>query len=163
TGRLQQRMVPAKAEAGSGAKSDQHATGDWSAMPRVPFADRRLDPTDPNIIVARTNFSDLWPHGDSGFTLRAFRGIPNSGARRGRTKMAPPARSTLLPIVTTGTVTKAAKEEIMTRLISTTVLLLLVGGTSARADGPWCAFYDVSTYNCGFYSWQQCYDTIRGV
>jgi len=77
--------------------------------------------------------------------------------------MAPPARSTLLPIVTTGTVTKAAKEEIMTRLISTTVLLLLVGGTSARADGPWCAFYEVSTYNCGFYSWQQCYDTIRGV
>ena len=51
----------------------------------------------------------------------------------------------------------------MTRLIGGTALLLLVGGTSARADGPWCAFYDQSTYNCGFYSWQQCYETILGV
>ena len=43
-------------------------------------------------------------------------------------------------------------------------LLFLVGGagSSAHADGPWCAFYDASTYNCGFYSFEQCYETVRG-
>ena len=35
-------------------------------------------------------------------------------------------------------------------------------GSSAHADGPWCAFYDASTYNCGFYSFEQCYETVRG-
>ena len=34
-------------------------------------------------------------------------------------------------------------------------------GTSAQA-GPWCAFYDLSTYNCGFHSYAQCYATIYG-
>ena len=34
-------------------------------------------------------------------------------------------------------------------------------GTSAQA-GPWCAFYDSSTYNCGFHSYEQCYATIYG-
>ena len=34
-------------------------------------------------------------------------------------------------------------------------------GTSAQA-GPWCAFYDSSTYNCGFHSYAQCYATIYG-
>jgi hypothetical protein len=43
------------------------------------------------------------------------------------------------------------------------LLLLVVGtGSSARADGPWCAFYGSSTYNCGFYSYQQCYATVFG-
>ena len=42
---------------------------------------------------------------------------------------------------------------------------MLIGGLggSAKADGRWCAFYDHSTYNCGFHSYQQCLDTIRGV
>ena len=30
--------------------------------------------------------------------------------------------------------------------------------SSAHADGPWCG----STYNCGFYSFEQCYETVRG-
>ena len=52
----------------------------------------------------------------------------------------------------------------MTKLIGAMTLLFLVGGTgsSARADGPWCAFYDFSTYNCGFYSYEQCYATVFG-
>ena len=52
----------------------------------------------------------------------------------------------------------------MNKLIGGIALLFLVagGGSSARADGPWCAFYDASTYNCGFYSFEQCYETVRG-
>jgi hypothetical protein len=38
----------------------------------------------------------------------------------------------------------------MNKLIGGIALLVLVGaGSSAHADGPWCAFYDASTYNCG--------------
>ena len=53
----------------------------------------------------------------------------------------------------------------MNKLIGGIALLFLIGGagSSAHADGPWCAFYDVSTYNCGFYSFEQCYETVRGV
>ena len=52
----------------------------------------------------------------------------------------------------------------MNKLIGGLALLFLVGGagSSAHADGPWCAFYDASTYNCGFYSFEQCYETVRG-
>ena len=52
---------------------------------------------------------------------------------------------------------------IMRKLASGLVLTFaLVGsGTSAQA-GPWCAFYDSSTYNCGFHSYAQCYATIYG-
>ena len=35
-------------------------------------------------------------------------------------------------------------------------------GTTAQA-APWCAYYDPSTYNCGFHSYQQCLETIRGI
>jgi hypothetical protein len=50
-------------------------------------------------------------------------------------------------------------------LVSAAAALLLVGGlgTSAKADGPWCAFYGPSTYNCGFHTYKQCYATIQGV
>ena len=34
--------------------------------------------------------------------------------------------------------------------------------TSARA-AAWCAWTDPYTYNCGFYTFQQCLDNIRGV
>jgi Protein of unknown function (DUF3551) len=52
----------------------------------------------------------------------------------------------------------------MSRLIGVIALLALLdgAGSSARADGPWCAFYDYSTYNCGFYSYEQCYATVFG-
>jgi hypothetical protein len=52
----------------------------------------------------------------------------------------------------------------MNKLIGGIALLFLAAGTGSRAhaDGPWCAWYDVSTYNCGFYSWEQCYETVRG-
>ena len=52
----------------------------------------------------------------------------------------------------------------MIKLIGAIVLLFMVTGTgpSAHADGSWCVFYDASTYNCGFSSWEQCYETARG-
>jgi hypothetical protein len=50
----------------------------------------------------------------------------------------------------------------MSKLIGAALWLLLIG-TSAKADGPWCAFYGPSTYNCGFHSYEQCYANIRGV
>jgi hypothetical protein len=51
----------------------------------------------------------------------------------------------------------------MGKLASGLVLTFAVvgSGTSAEA-GPWCAFYDSSTYNCGFHSYAQCYATIYG-
>jgi hypothetical protein len=51
------------------------------------------------------------------------------------------------------------------RLLGGTALLLLLGGSgsSAHAQGSWCAFYDVSTFNCGFHSYEQCYQNIFGV
>jgi hypothetical protein len=34
--------------------------------------------------------------------------------------------------------------------------------TGAQAAGSWCAFYDASTYNCGFHSFEQCRETVLG-
>jgi hypothetical protein len=39
-------------------------------------------------------------------------------------------------------------------------------GTPARADGPWCAFYNGhfgGASNCGFHTYEQCLATISGV
>jgi hypothetical protein len=60
---------------------------------------------------------------------------------------------------------KHGKEERMTKLIAGIALLFLAGGTGSSADAAtpsWCVFYDGSTYNCSFYSWEQCYETARG-
>ena len=51
----------------------------------------------------------------------------------------------------------------MSKWIGAAALLFVVSGTGSSAQaGPWCAFYDASTYNCGFHSYQQCYATIYG-
>ena len=53
----------------------------------------------------------------------------------------------------------------MTKVIAGIALLFLVGGTGSSADAAtpsWCVFYDGSTYNCSFYSHEQCYETARG-
>jgi hypothetical protein len=51
----------------------------------------------------------------------------------------------------------------MNRLMGAIALLFLVGGTATSAQaGSWCVFYDPSTYNCGFHSYQQCYATAFG-
>jgi len=51
----------------------------------------------------------------------------------------------------------------MSKLIGGFALLFLVAGTGSGANaGSWCAFYDASTYNCGFNSYQQCLETVRG-
>jgi hypothetical protein len=55
------------------------------------------------------------------------------------------------------------EETNMNKLIGGLALLFLIGGTGTGANAaPWCAFYDPSTYNCGFHSYQQCLETIRG-
>jgi hypothetical protein len=51
----------------------------------------------------------------------------------------------------------------MKKLIGGAALLFLVAGTESGAQAaPWCAFYDASTYNCGFHTFEQCLATIRG-
>jgi hypothetical protein len=52
----------------------------------------------------------------------------------------------------------------MSKLAVAVVLTAVVAlaNTDAKAAGTWCAFYDSSTYNCGFHSYQQCYATIFG-
>jgi hypothetical protein len=40
-------------------------------------------------------------------------------------------------------------------------LALLAAAAGAQA-GPWCAWFNAYTYNCGFSSFQQCLDTIQG-
>jgi hypothetical protein len=51
----------------------------------------------------------------------------------------------------------------MNKLIGGAALLFLVGGMGSGAQAaPWCAFYDASTYNCGFHSFAQCLATVRG-
>ena len=43
----------------------------------------------------------------------------------------------------------------MKKLIGGAALLFLVGGTGSGAQAaPWCAFYDASTYNCGFHTFR---------
>ena len=50
----------------------------------------------------------------------------------------------------------------MKKLVGGAALLFLVGGTGSGAQAaPWCAFYDPSTYNCGFHTFEQCLATVR--
>jgi hypothetical protein len=49
---------------------------------------------------------------------------------------------------------------------ATALTLGLLLGTGLRAEAreyPWCAYYDWSTYNCGFVSFRQCLATISGI
>jgi hypothetical protein len=39
---------------------------------------------------------------------------------------------------------------------------VMVGSSTGAQAGPWCAFYDSTTYNCGSHSYAQCYATIYG-
>ncbi len=49
-----------------------------------------------------------------------------------------------------------------TRLIAWTVFALVAGTATASAQTKWCAWYDPYTYNCGFYTLEQCRATISG-
>ena len=40
--------------------------------------------------------------------------------------------------------------------------LLNAGAATGARAGAWCAWGDAYTYNCGFSSFEQCLDTIRG-
>ena len=51
----------------------------------------------------------------------------------------------------------------MKKIIGGAALLFLVSGTGSGVQAaPWCAFYDASTYNCGFHTFEQCLATVRG-
>lgn len=44
------------------------------------------------------------------------------------------------------------------------LLALVAAPTASQAQNyPWCSRYDVSTYNCGFSTLQQCLANIRGI
>jgi hypothetical protein len=51
------------------------------------------------------------------------------------------------------------------RLLLTLGVLLFAAGMDTRAARaqPWCAYYDAYTYNCGFYTFEQCLATVSGV
>jgi hypothetical protein len=56
------------------------------------------------------------------------------------------------------------QESPMKVLLGALALVALTAGGPQRAEAAaWCAFYDSSTYNCGFHTYQQCLDTISGV
>jgi Protein of unknown function (DUF3551) len=42
-----------------------------------------------------------------------------------------------------------------------TAVLIDAGAGGAKA-AAWCAWYDAYTYDCGYYTFQQCLDTIHG-
>ena len=53
-------------------------------------------------------------------------------------------------------------------VLALTLLSATIGfGAAAHAqNGPWCAHHDFGsdeTVNCGFYSFRQCLDDVRGV
>ena len=52
----------------------------------------------------------------------------------------------------------------MSKLIGALALLVLVSGTATGAKAAaWCAYYDASTRNCGFHTFEQCRAAISGV
>ena len=46
-------------------------------------------------------------------------------------------------------------------VLALTALMGVLNPAEAK-DYPWCVFYDSSTYNCGFTSYQQCMATAQG-
>ena len=49
-------------------------------------------------------------------------------------------------------------------LLSAVLLGAMLGLLPRQAQaGTWCSFYDASTYNCGFNSYEQCLANISGV
>jgi Protein of unknown function (DUF3551) len=52
----------------------------------------------------------------------------------------------------------------MKALFCACALLFFASAAEANEAKPaaWCVFYDPSTYNCGFSTYQQCMETARG-
>jgi hypothetical protein len=49
-------------------------------------------------------------------------------------------------------------------LVLTVLLAATLSGREAHArDYAWCAWYDWTTYNCGFDTFQQCLASVSGV
>jgi len=41
-------------------------------------------------------------------------------------------------------------------------MTIIFGGAGGAVAAPWCAWYDPYTYNCGYYTFEQCLATVRG-
>jgi hypothetical protein len=58
------------------------------------------------------------------------------------------------------------RQSIRSGLAAMSLLALIAPATVVEAaqtrSYPWCVFYDSSTYNCGFTSYQQCMATAQG-
>jgi len=50
----------------------------------------------------------------------------------------------------------------VTIILAMIVVALLVGGNREAEAARWCAWYDPYTYDCGYYNFQQCLDTVSG-
>lgn len=49
-------------------------------------------------------------------------------------------------------------------LLSVLLAAVIFSNRDAEArDYPWCAWYDWTTYNCGFDTLQQCLATVHGI
>lgn len=54
--------------------------------------------------------------------------------------------------------------QMLTAFFATFVLLSVSPAQAQNARTyPWCAWYDYTTYNCGFDTYRQCLETISGV
>jgi Protein of unknown function (DUF3551) len=60
----------------------------------------------------------------------------------------------------------SAKEDSMRIVAMTAILvvtLLAAAGTRHAQAAPWCAWYNAYARDCGYYTFEQCLATIRGV
>jgi hypothetical protein len=55
------------------------------------------------------------------------------------------------------------RQFVMAAVLASTCIFAVGGEAKAQTEYAWCAFYDDYTRNCGFDTFQQCLDTVRGV
>ena len=48
-------------------------------------------------------------------------------------------------------------------VLAALALAFTVSGGSGAKAGSWCSWYDAFAYTCGFHSFEQCLENIRGV
>lgn len=51
----------------------------------------------------------------------------------------------------------------LTVIFATAAVFVIGLNSDAKAQGSWCSWYDRSTYNCGFYTFEQCMANVSGI